>query len=357
MDSLTTSEQVANSSLNSKVFSVGVDLGGTNLRVAAYSPSHGILDSTSMLTDLSSGPEGVVRSLVSAVKTLIDRFSSDYDLAGIGVGTPGPLELPAGRIHNPPNLPGWDGFELRACIERSIGSAISIASDANLAAYAEFKLGLGQQLEIDSLSMLTLGTGVGGGLVLNGRLWEGANGMGAENGHVLVYEDGAACGCGSKGCLEQYASGTAVARMARELLKESGSHGLRELYRSKPSFTAHDVYRLAREGSEDACEVFRRMGVALGIGLASIVNVLNLSLYVLGGGLVVAWDLFAPAMVNELRERSYVFRITEMDRANSIVPEALRTRILPAALGPDAGLLGACLLALPRAQPVTPFAS
>lgn len=333
---------------NSKDFSIGVDLGGTNLRIAAYSPAHGIFDSISIPTRLDAGPHGVIDDLVRGVRDLIDRFAAEYDLAGIGVGTPGPLELPAGRIHNPPNLPGWDGFQLRAALESRLGREIAMGRDANLAALAEYRLGLGRQLRIGSLCMLTLGTGVGGGIVLNGQLWEGANGMSGEGGHVIVHHDGPKCGCGSSGCLEQYASGTAIARLARERLQTGSAPGLRTLNGQNPAFTGEDVYHLACSGSPDALEVFSRMGVALGIGLASMINTLNLPLYVLGGGLVSAWKFFSPSMFDEVRRRSYVFRITELDRSDSIIPEAVRTRIMPAALGAEAGLLGACLLALPQ---------
>jgi glucokinase len=145
--------------------------------------------------------------------------------------------------------------------------------------------------------VLTLGTGVGGSIVLNGQLWEGANGMSGEGGHVIVHHDGPKCGCGSSGCLEQYASGTAIARMARERLQTGSAPGLRSLNGQNPAFTGEDVYHLACSGSPDALEIFSRMGVALGIGLASMINTLDLPLYVLGGRPRLCMEVLRPVNV------------------------------------------------------------
>src|SRR6201996_3664126 len=197
-------------------YSIGVDLGGTNLRIAAYTHANGLLDTILLPTRLEAGRDAVVEDLCSAVETLEQRFSSQYSLVGVGVGTPGPLELPAGRLHHLPNLPGWDGFELKAHLETRLGRSVIVESDANLAALAESVLGRGKTLGIDSLCMLTLGTGVGNGIILCGKIWDGAHGMGGEAGHATIYTDGPACPCGSAGCLEMYASATAIVRVANE---------------------------------------------------------------------------------------------------------------------------------------------
>jgi glucokinase len=188
-------------------------------------------------------------------------------------------------------------FQVRAALESRLGREIAMGRDANLAALAEYRLGLGRQLRIGSLCVLTLGTGVGGSIVLNGQLWEGANGMSGEGGHVIVHHDGPKCGCGSSGCLEQYASGTAIARMARERLQTGSAPGLRSLNGQNPAFTGEDVYHLACSGSPDALEIFSRMGVALGIGLASMINTLNVPLYVLGGRPRLCMEVLRPVNV------------------------------------------------------------
>src|SRR5271168_2624185 len=171
-------------------YTIGVDLGGTNLRIAAYTRAAGLLETILLPTRLAAGRIAVVEDLCGAVFDLENRFSPRYTLAGIGVGTPGPLELPAGRLHNPPNLTGWDGFNLRCELEKRLKQGVFLEKDANLAALAECVLGRGQTMGLDSLCMLTLGTGVGNGIILGGKIFDGAAGMAGEAGHATIYPDG-----------------------------------------------------------------------------------------------------------------------------------------------------------------------
>jgi glucokinase len=321
-------------------FSLGVDLGGTNLRVAAYRSGREVAEQISLPTRLSQGRERVIRDLKEALAALRARFAAQGSLAGIGVGTPGPLELPAGVIRNPPNLPGWDGFELRAGIEAALGESIVLESDANAAALAEFELGSARAAGIDSLCMLTLGTGVGNGIILNHRIWHGNNGMAGEAGHLPFEPDGLPCACGSRGCVELFASATGVVRMARE----ANDPILRARMPPEPAeWTARAVADAALEGNAAAREVFERAGRAAGRALAGVANILNLPLYVLAGGLSNAWDLLAPTMMAELRMRSYVFRPTEAAPGDPLGTPG-RSFVRRAELGSEAGILGACLL-------------
>jgi len=320
-----------------ETYSIGVDLGGTNLRIASYVDGIEFLDIIRVQTHLAEGRDQVVRNMCEAIDALAARKYGSRRLAGIGIGTPGPLELPNGILRNPPNLPGWDGFNLRLAVEATLGRAVEIESDANVAALAEQKLGAGRTHGIDSLCVLTLGTGVGSGLIFNGQIWHGATGMGGEAGHVIVQDaNGAPCGCGGYGCLEQYASATAVMRMARESTGDS------------PAVTARHLAVLARSGDATAAKVFQRVGHALAIALTGLINTLNLPLYLLGGGVCEAWDLFAPTMFRELHSRSYVYRLTQPDVLEPIIFEPQKTYILGAQLGTSAGLLGACLLPLQK---------
>lgn len=316
-------------------YTIGVDFGGTNLRIAAYAERTDFLDIIELPTCLSDGRDAVVRRICEAVASLMHREFGPRHLAGIGIGSPGPLELPEGILHHPPNLPGWDGFNLRHAVESTLGHPVEIESDANLAALAEQRLGAGRRFGVDDLCFLTLGTGVGSGVILNRNIWHGSAGMGGEAGHIIVKdENGVPCGCGSYGCVEQYASATAVVRMARELLGPAG-----------PA-TAREVADLAHGGNPDAISVFHTVGHALAVCLTGLINTLNLPLYTLGGGLTGAWDLFAPTMFREIRERSYVYKLTQPE---SLEPEELerhKSYILKAQLGSSAGLLGACLLPL-----------
>jgi glucokinase len=320
-------------------FTIGVDLGGTNLRIAAYTRDAGLLETILLPTRLASGRDAVVDDLCGAVTDLKNRFSSRLKLFGIGVGTPGPLELPAGRLHNPPNLPGWDGFDLRCELEKKLQRGVVVESDANLAALAEYFLGRGLSMGVDSLCMLTLGTGVGNGIILGGKIFDGAAGMAGEAGHATIYPDGLKCPCGNDGCLEMYASATAVVRAASMRIEAGTAPSL-----AGQKWSARTLAEAAFDGNADARQIYTDAGRALGIGLAALVNTLQLPLYVVGGGLVQAWELLKPAIFEELHHRSYVYRLTEPGSPVATHNPKGATHVLPAELGPDAGLLGACIL-------------
>jgi glucokinase len=327
-------------------YSIGVDLGGTNLRIAAYTRDSGLLETILLPTRLAAGRDAVVADMCDAIKKLEDRFSAAHQLAGIGIGTPGPLELPAGMLHNPPNLTGWDGFNLRAAVETNLNRPVILESDANAAALAECLLGSGRTMKIDSLCMLTLGTGVGNGIILNGKIWDGATGMGGEAGHATIYPDGIACPCGNHGCLEMYASATAVARSANRRIADSTAPAL-----AGSTWTAQSLAKAADQGNPDAKKIYADAGHALGIGLAALVNTLNLQLYVVGGGLAQAWHLMKDVIFEELSHRSYVYRLTAPESPIAARNPAGATHVLPAELGPDAGLLGACMLPFTKQGP------
>jgi glucokinase len=330
--------------LTTNRYSIGVDLGGTNLRIAAYFPdfpnSAALAETITLPTRVADGPDAVAGDMSDAILRLIKSHGRSGQFGGLGIGTPGPLELPEGVLRNPPNLPGFDGYALRAAVERRVGVPVAIDSDANLAALAEFRLGSGKTYGAESLCMLTLGTGVGNGIVLNGKIWSGHNGMAGEAGHNTVDPDGESCPCGSRGCLELYASATGVQRMAQEALAVKPEDTEAE----SALFTARHIADHALAGDPNALAVFARVGTALGIGLGALVNTLNLPLYVVGGGMSAAWDLFAPRMMEELRMRSYVYRLNAPTEEESRLRRPRKTHVVQAELGSDAGILGACLL-------------
>jgi glucokinase len=333
--------------LTSDRYSIGVDLGGTNLRISAYretsSHSGAITDSIGLPTRVADGPLAVVDDMGNAILGLLDKHGRGEDFAGVGLGTPGPLELPEGVLRHLPNFPGFDGFPLRDALQEKIAAPVVIESDANLAALAEFRLGSGKTYGVSSLCMLTLGTGVGNGIILDGKIFDGNNGMAGEAGHNTVVPDGEDCACGSKGCLELYASATGVQRMAaasRAMRGEGKAGG------DSAMLTARHIADYALAGDEYALTVFARVGTALGIGIGALVNTLNLPLYVVGGGMSAAWDLFAPRMMEELRMRSYVYRLTAPDAEQAAGRSPRKTHVVRAELGSDAGILGACLLPL-----------
>lgn len=330
---------------NPKRITVGIDLGGTNLRIAAFGREWSRLASVNLPTRVSAGPAAVVDDMCGAIRSILGELGPGSRLLGVGIGAPGPLELPSGKFHQPPNLPGFDGFLLKEAVESRLQAPVVVECDANAASLAEWKSGVGKQMPVDSMCMLTLGTGVGAGIILERKIWHGMNGMGGEGGHIPVVEEGYACGCGGYGCLEQYASATAIGRAATMAAGRGIAPRIARLMARRISehkdFNARDLADLAREGDATAVRIFADAGRYLGIGLAMLVNVFNLPLYVIGGGVVSGWDLFAPHMFDELRRRSYIYRLTEPDGQTFT---AGKTYVVPAATGPDAGLLGAAML-------------
>jgi glucokinase len=224
--------------------------------------------------------------------------------------------LKEGVIRNSNNLATLEGFPIRDELSRRLGAPVILENDANAAALGEKWIGAGRG--VDDLVLLTLGTGIGGGIIADGRILHGHLGMAGELGHITVVPNGNPCGCGNRGCVEKHASATAITAMAKLLGLGDG-------------LTAKEVYDLAIAGSEKAQTIFVSMGEALGIALAMLVNTFNFPLYLLSGGVLAAWDLFAPAMIAETRRRSFTFRTTE-------------TRIEKAELGNEAGLFGAAYL-------------
>jgi glucokinase len=336
---------------SSQVFTIGVDLGGTSLRVAAYTPVVGVLESVTLRTRLDAGPTAVVDDMCHAILQLLKKHGKGREFAGIGVGSPGPLELPAGRLHHPPNLPGWDGFPLLAEMEKRLQRPVILESDANAAVLAEYELGLGKELGVDSMCMLTLGTGVGNGIILEGKLWHGATGMGGEAGHMTVYPDGALCGCGNHGCLEACASATAVVNAAERMIDSGKAPGLSRLKNNGSGLTAHSVAEAAKAGDPDALSIYTETGRSLGICLAGLINILNFPLYVVGGGVANSWDLLSASLFEELERRSYVYALTAPGRAASAGMPCGGTKVLPARLGAEAGLMGACILPVYSSKP------
>lgn len=333
-------------------FAIGVDLGGTNLRIAAVDSNGKMLEKTTTSTEVARGRDQVIDEMCAAIQQMATKFRSGGELAGIGIGVPGIIELQTGMLHESPNLPGWEDYPVRDEIERRLRTTVVLENDANAAALGEKWLGAASS--VDDMCMLTLGTGVGGGLVLNGQVWHGMTGMAAEIGHVNVDPDGPSCNCGSSGCLEQLASATAVKRMAIEAVATGKAPELARAMNEDPEFSSKVVHQMAMQGDEPAREIFRIVGNALGIVLADLINIFNLPMYVIGGGASSAWDAFAPTMFDRLRKNSYVYLATTPAESapgvvgnnvpNDVLPARRTTIITRALLGSDAGLIGAARL-------------
>src|SRR6266404_3451732 len=198
-------------------FAIGVDLGGTNLRIAAVAEDGKILEVITTGTEVARGRGLVLDEMCDAITKLSSKHNTNGSLCGIGIGVPGIIDMKSGMVLKSPNLPDWTDYPVQKEIERRLSTTVILENDANAAAFGEKWLGAGR--DQDDLCMFTLGTGVGGGLVFDGKIWRGMTGMAGELGHTTVFADGHPCKCGSRGCVEQYASATAIKRMAREAIE------------------------------------------------------------------------------------------------------------------------------------------
>ncbi len=348
-------------------FSIGVDLGGTNLRVAAVTSEGRLLEKVSIETNVSLGPDPAIEKMCGAIQQLIAKYKND-NLCGVGLGLPGIIDIENGVMRKAANLPGWANYPARAEIERRLRASgilekpapVVVENDARAAALGEHWIGAGRGVR--NMAMLTLGTGIGGCVILDGKIWHGMNGMAGEFGHVTVEPLGPPCGCGNRGCAERYASASAIKRMVQEAIA-NGASSLAKTASSDAEFGAKSIFQLALQGDENARNIFQIFGRYLGILLADLVNVLNLEMYVIGGGVASAWDAFAPTMMDELCARSIVFGAVAANSATCTgslnanpsnqeddAPKPpgnseRKTVITRAVLGSDAGLYGAAHLA------------
>ena len=296
-------------------FVIGMDLGGTNLRVAAVDREGGVAVVKRRETAAREGPEAVIGRVVATVREVAATIQGEGGtVRGVMLGAPGIIAGGTGTVVSSPNLPGWRDVPLRERVAAAVALPVSLENDANAAAYGEYWRGAGRGCA--SMVLLTLGTGVGGGLVLGGALWRGADGMAGEIGHVTVDPGGRTCRCGNAGCLETYASATAIVDRYRELAGVEEAAG------------AEQVHARALEGDANARQAYREAGRALGLAFATLVNLLNPERIVIGGGVLPAWELFMPAAEQELRRRAFA-------------APAARVRFARAALGELAGVTGA----------------
>ncbi|HSJ10785.1 MAG TPA: ROK family protein [Longimicrobiales bacterium] len=294
-----------------KKWLVGVDLGGTNIVVGVLPIDGGdgtVLALRSVPTDAQRGAKYVVDRICglineSIAEVLAANGGTREDFAGVGIGSPGPLDRDTGTVINTPNL-GWRNFPLRDLIANAVGLPATLDNDANCATYGEWWLGAGRN--VDTLVGLTLGTGIGGGIVLNGEIFHGISDAAGEIGHMTIEANGRKCKCGNYGCLEAYASGPAIALRAIEGIEAGAESLLPALVHGKlEDLTAATVYEGVVLGDPYANDVMRETAKLLGAGVANIINILNPEMVVIAGGVTRAGDhLFSPLRA-EVRRRSF----------------------------------------------------
>ncbi|RME44905.1 MAG: ROK family protein [Chloroflexi bacterium] len=309
---------------------VGVDLGGTQIRAVLTDFQGRKLARCQRLTRAEEGPEAVMGRVLASIEEVLAGVDIGQ-VAGIGIGAPGPVDPVTGTLYDPPNLPGWTAISLTAQIEEAFHLPAFAGNDANVAALGEHRFGAGQG--VDDLIYLTVSTGIGGGIISGGRLVTGARGFAGEIGHQTLDPNGPLCGCGQPGHLEAFASGPAIAREARQAIQDGAESAMAHMARSIDAITAETVARAAGQGDALACQLLSRAAFYIGLGLTNVIHMLEPARILVGGGVSQAGDLLFGPIRETINQRllSDVYRGVE---------------IMPAGLGSDVGLLGAVALVL-----------
>jgi len=307
---------------------LAVDLGGTKIVAAVVLPDGKIISRKYCLALADKGPEAVIDRLLSAANSAMSQAKlKTSELTGIGIAAAGILDAEEGIITTSPNLPNWHDVPLRNIVADRLGITTYIINDASAAALGEHRFGAGKG--VDNLIYLTVSTGIGGGIIIDGKLYSGIDGCAGELGHITIEAHGPQCKCGNFGCLEVLASGTAMAKEAAERLSQGETSSILEFTEGKlENITAETVALAARQGDPIACDIVSRAASYLGIGLANLVNIFNPELIVIGGGVSKMGDMLLEPARKVVKERAFQL-------------PARRVRIVRARLGSNAGILGA----------------
>jgi glucokinase len=312
----------------------GIDLGGTKILVLVADEGGQVLGQARVATEASQGVDGVIGRLVEATRTAAaDAGTEVSGLRAVGISAPGPVDTDDGVITDPPNLPGWHNVPLSRVMGERLGRPVVLENDANCQGIAEHEFGAG--VGYRHMVFVTVSTGIGGGVILNNELFAGTSGAAGEFGHLAVAVDGPVCGAGHIGCLEAFASGTAIANRAKELIAAGLLPRTARIAEHNPPLDAEDVFRAGEEGEAEAAAIIERAGRYLGIGLASIINMLNPQAIVLGGGLMNMGEKIMGPAVDAARHRSFAQAFGDV-------------QIVEGELGERAAALGAIVVAIKK---------
>lgn len=319
-----------------KKYIVGVDIGGTKIAVGLFDASPRLLQKARILTRPQDGIDAVISRITGSIHGLFSGMSANInEAAGIGVAAPGPLNTRQGIV-NFAALLDWRDVPLRDLIQRKMGGPVLLEKDTNAAAFGECCYGAGRK--VSNMIYVTISTGIGGGIIINRRIYRGRHDFAGEFGHICIEPRGRLCRCGCRGCLQAYASGTALAEIAREKLAARGGKrsAVLELVRGNlDRVDAVVLNKAARQGDSLAIELWNEMGTRLGRGFSILAQLFDPDLIVIGGGLTNAWPLFRDSTLNTIRRHAYKIFLDDL-------------RIITAALGGEAGLYGAAALILEK---------
>ncbi len=313
---------------------VGIDLGGTNIAVGITDSDGNLLAKASTPTEVKLGVDSMIARMAGAVRELIAKTNTVWeDIAAIGIGSPGAVDSQSGTVYSACNL-GFDRLPLAARMQALLEKPVFVENDANCAAWAEARVGAARGCR--DCVMLTLGTGIGGGIVIDGRLYGGFNNFGGEFGHTVILAGGESCGCGKRGCLEAYASATALVRDTRRAAERDKGSLLWECAKQAGEFNGRIAFEAAARGDKAAMGVVARYIEHLALGLMNVIKIFQPEVIVIGGGISHAGEQLLTPLTERVTQLSY----------RDYVPTEKRTRIVAAQLGNDAGIVGAALLGI-----------
>lgn len=309
-------------------YAVGVDLGGTNIKIGLVTEGGRIVNKLSIKTESAKGPQKVIENIKTGIQSLLG--GTKVHIYGIGIGCPGTVDPEKGTVENPPNLSGWGKVNLGKAISMEFEKDVFLENDANAAAIGELIFGNGNKFE--SFIMVTLGTGVGGGIIINRKLYHGEFGAAGEIGHISINYKGPKCNCGSYGCIEAYAGNKYLkARVRNELKKHPDSLLLKLIGNDFSLVSPRNIQEAAEKGDPFSISVIEDLGMKLGVAFTSLSNVLDISTYIVGGGLAGFGKPLFDSIKKSLKSRV-------------MAPLKPRVKVLPAKLKNDAGIKGASAL-------------
>ncbi|MEA3328787.1 MAG: ROK family protein [Candidatus Omnitrophota bacterium] len=305
-----------------KKYIIGLDIGGTKTSCVIGTKKGRILGKSLFPTETQKGSSQTLKRIIKNIKELLRRLDITLaEVEGMGIGAPGPLDPIKGVILNTPNMPGWNNVCLKEIFSRKFNLPVILDNDANAAALGEKIFGAGK--DIGDMFYFTVSTGIGGGLIIGGKVYHGASFDAAEVGHTVVLVDGPKCKCGKRGCLEALASGTAIARKAKEKVKFEPSSLILKLAGNSSSITARIVSQAAEKGDELAKQIFQEAGRFLGIGVANVLNLINPQMVVIGGGVSLAGELLFKPMKESAKKEAFgkTYQVCQ------IVPSKLKDKV------------------------------
>ncbi|MCX6174218.1 MAG: ROK family protein [Ignavibacteriales bacterium] len=311
-----------------KKYAVGVDLGGTSIKIGLVDSKGKIFKKVSLDSCASNGPKAVIEQIVKGIRLITNKKNDK--ILGIGIGAPGAVKLKKGTVENPPNFPNWGKVHLGNAIKEKFDCDIYVENDANAAAIGEMIYGAGEKFE--NFIMITLGTGVGGGIIINKKIYRGETGGAGEIGHVTIDYKGPQCKCGSFGCIESYIGNNyLIDRVKKQLQSRKDSLLIRLTNNDLNLLTPQLIHQAAEDGDDFARSIIVDCGLKLGYVLASIVNVLDISTIVIGGGVAGFGKLLFDTITYSIKERV-------------IKPSKEQIVVKPAKLKNNAGIKGASAL-------------